>query len=270
MSHRKSIHTEIIGLRAWGRRVVAFAMLGLVIALHSTNAQTSSPARATPELESRAQLEAEAKKAEAGNRKGEAWLLRQRLANGDFQEGDRIVIKLLSPAAMMGIVLQGMDTVTVRAGKVITLPQMDDLSLDGVLRSELTPRLSSHLAKYLKDSSVKAMPLVRLYVGGQVGRPMYIFTTLDVLISDVMMKAGGPLPSADLANVVVRRGGEIIWSAADVRTALSEGLSLERLHLQTGDEIFVDDIKKSFNWQNVAAYIGPILGLFYTFNRIFR
>src|SRR4051812_47861817 len=98
------------------------------------------------EFEGRAQLEAQAREAEAQHRTGEAWLLRNRLEKGDFQEGDRIVVILESTAA-----IQKSETLTVRSGKILQLRNMKELSLEGVLRSELTDRLQRHLAMYLKD-----------------------------------------------------------------------------------------------------------------------
>ena len=186
------------------------------------------------ELETRASLEAEAKTAEAQHRTSEAWLLRTRLQKGDFQDGDRIVVMLQGNPSMM-------DTIVVRAGRMLPLPRMADLPLEGVLRSELTSKLSSHLAKYLKDSTVRATPLVRLAVLGQVGRPGYYYTAADVLISDVIMKAGGPMPNADLNNMVIRRSGDVIWDAQATRTAVSDGLSLDRLHLRAGDELLLNE-----------------------------
>lgn len=213
-------------------------------------------------------LEAEAKKAEAAHRTQEAWLLKSRLQKGDFQDGDRIVVKLLGATMLLGS--NGNDTITVRAGKMLPLPQMADLPLEGVLRSELTDRLTTHLAKYLRDSSVRATPLLRLAVLGQVRNPNYYYTSADVLLSDLVIKAGGPNPNADVGKMIIRRGGETIWNAADTRTALADGLSLDRLHLRAGDELYVDDMKGSINWVQIAQYAGPIFGLLYYARNVFR
>ena len=209
----------------------------VVLALLSASragAQAGRLADLSRDLESRPSLEAEARTAEAQHRTSEAWLLRTRLQKGDFQDGDRIVVMLQGNPQMM-------DTVVVRAGRMLPLPRMADLPLEGVLRSELTARLTSHLAKYLRDSTVRATPLVRLAVLGQVGRPGYYYTAADVLISDVIMKAGGPSPNADLNNMVIRRSGDVIWDAQATRTALSDGLSLDRLHLRAGDELLLNE-----------------------------
>jgi protein involved in polysaccharide export with SLBB domain len=211
------------------RRALTQSVLALVLAVPCM-AQDSAAVQS--QFETRASLEAEQQQAEAQHRTSEAWLLKNRLQNGDFQEGDRIVLVVHSDPALS-------DTLTVRAGKVIQLPRMSDLPLQGVLRSELPKKMTDHLAEYLKDPSARVTPLVRIGVLGHVQRPGYYYTSADVLLSDAIMRAGGPGSDADMTNIVVRRGPDVIWSAADTRTALTDGLSLDRLHLRAGDEIQV-------------------------------
>lgn len=229
---------------------VAFACI--VGVGHAASAQVQS-GLASRGLEDRASLEAQAAEAEAQHRTAEAWLLRTRLQRGDFQDGDRIVVKLLGSVTFS-------DTITVRAGKMLPLPKLSDLPLEGVLRSELNARLSSHLAKYLRDSSAQATPLLRLAVLGAVKSPGYYYTSADVLLSDVIMKAGGPAPNADVQNTEIRRAGATIWSAQDTRTAMSDGLSLDRLHLRAGDEVQVPE-ERQINWSTIFQVSATVLGL---------
>lgn len=240
------------------RRSFGAALIGLTAVAPRAAAQSGLPG-ASSEMETRPMLEAEMRKAEAQHRTAEAWLLKTRLDKGDFQDGDRIVMKLLGPTQLLGAT--GNDTIIVRAGRMLPIPQMADMPLTGVLRSELTDRLTHHLAQYLRDSTVRATPLIRLAVLGQVRMPNYYYTSADVLLSDMVMKAGGPNPTADVNNMVIRRGGEVIWNAQDTRTALADGLSLDRLHLRAGDELYVDQTKGGVNWQQVLQIVGPIVGL---------
>ena len=245
-------------------RTTARLLLPALLALASAGRPAAGQSERAPEparnFETRAQLEAEARTAKQENRTGEAWLLRSRLKRGDFQEGDRIVVMLLGTTTFN-------DTISVRAGKLLALPRMGDVALDGVLRSELAARLSTHLARFLRDSTVRATPLVRLAVLGQVQRPGFYYTSADVLLSDMLMKAGGPAPSADLGKMTIRRGGETIWNAKDTRTAMSDGLSIERLHLRAGDEIYVAEQKRT-NWTSIAQIGISILGLAFALTRL--
>lgn len=236
------------------------ALAGLLAAGGLARGQAPRPADGPRELETRAELETEARTAEQQNRTGEAWLLRTRLERGDFQEGDRIVVKLLGSVTLD-------DTILVRVGKMLPLPRMGEVPLEGVLRSELNARLSSHLARFLRDSSVRAIPLVRLAVLGQVQRPGFYYTSADVLVSDILMKAGGPAGDADLNNVTIRRAGDIIWNAKDTRTAMTDGLSLERLHLRAGDELDVG-AQRHVNWLGIGQVVLSAAALVFTLTRL--
>ncbi|MEO8623056.1 MAG: SLBB domain-containing protein [bacterium] len=255
------------------RHALSVACIGIVGLTPSARAQSSIDPDPNSALETRSLLETEALKAEAQHRTAEAFLLRSRLKRGDFQDGDRVVVKILGSASVLPGVMPANDTLILRAGKVLLLGekgQMGELSLDGVLRSELNAKVSHHLAKYLTDSSVQTTPLIRLAVLGQVRSPNYYYTTVDVLLSDIIMKAGGPTSTADwLGNMWIRRGSETIWNQQDTRTAMADGISLERLHLRAGDELYVDDVKSGFSWTTVAQFLGPALGILYAFRRVF-
>jgi len=183
------------------------------------------------------------------------------LTKGDFQDGDRIVLQIEGFAIMTKA-----DTVMVRAGKTLELPRMSDVTLEGVLRSELTARLTEHLAQYLREPIVRATPLVRVALLGAVQRPGYVYTAADIPLSDVIMKAGGPAGNADIARVTVRRGDQTIWEAKDIRTALADGLSLDRLHLRAGDEIHVGQ-KRQIPWLALATAGTSIFAILFSLLR---
>ena len=86
--------------------------------------------------------------------RADAALLRTRLTEGDFQVGDRIMLVVEGEQALS-------DTFAVRDGRVLRLPTIGDVSLAGVLRSELEPHLLATMAKYLRDPVVRARSLIR-------------------------------------------------------------------------------------------------------------
>lgn len=219
-------------------------------------------------FETRADLEAQAREAEAQHRTGEAWLLRNRLKQGDFQEGDRILFSLGAGNALIDMPgRNGVDTLVVRTGKVIQFPHMDDLSLDGVLRSELSDRVTAHLAKYIRDPVVHVSPLLRIAVLGHVTRNGYLYTSADALLTDVIMQAGGPTADGDLQKVTVRRGTDVIWNADDIRTAMADGLTLDRLHLRAGDQIEVGG-RQQFSWLTAVQVSALVATLALTLIRL--
>lgn len=241
----------------------SFLLASLLLGANAAavGAQTALPAPVrTSEFETRAQLEAAATVAESKHRTSEAWLLRSRLRNGDFQEGDRIVVVLENNPRV--------DTVSVRAGKVIQFIGMADLSLDGVLRSELNDTMRRHLARYLKNPDVRSTPLLPIAVLGGVGAPGFYYAPADAVLRDVIMQAGGPR-QGNLSRTVVRRGSETIWKKEDVRIALADGLSLDRLHLRAGDEVFVPTDDGS-RWRTVLTTLSASTGLIFLLVQVFR
>jgi len=205
------------------------------------------------QFETREHLQAQAALAEKQGRSSEAWLLRARLERGDFQEGDRIIVMLAGTTPTR-------DTLQVRSGKMIQFPQLGELSLDGVLRSELTEAVRVYLARYLTSPSVRAIPLLPIAVLGNVGAPGYYYTPADVVLRDVIMRAGGPGPAADLAKAVIRRGGTVIWKAKEVQVALADGLSLDALHLRAGDEVYVPQRRRA-DTQTIIAILSTGVAL---------
>lgn len=250
---------KMISNKRWQRIVVAILALGLSIPTLG-RAQTRPPSDDTHKFESRGELERQANAAEAEGRALEARLIRHRLGAGDFQEGDRILVSVRGPAGFS-------DTLTVRSGKQLELLRLPPLSLEGVLRSELLPRLTTHLTQYVREPVVSARPLFRLGILGQVVRPGYYYTSADLPLSDVLMAAGGPSSQADLAKVSVRRGTQVILDARGTRAALTAGRSMDMLHMQAGDEIQVGQ-QRQFNWPFIVSSATGIIGvLFALFHR---
>jgi protein involved in polysaccharide export with SLBB domain len=205
---------------------------------------------------SRAELEAFASEAEMiasqpgvsaqarRDKLAEASAIRQRLSGGDFQVGDRIFLRITGdPSA------PPQDTVTVRTGAVIQVnQQIGEISLRGVLRSELGPHMQREISRFIRGVTVQAVPVVRLGVFGPVGRPGFYDFSSEVLISEAIMKAGGPMQTADTHNMTIRRGTTETWSRQAVDIALQEGISIEQLGLRNGDEMQIGD-NSSNRWQ---------------------
>ena len=193
--------------------------------LEAVAERTESAALATTDAANRARLMAE------------AHTLRLRLTEGDFQVGDRIVIRVTGDSTLS-------DTLTVRSGLVLPLGQYGDVSLRGVLRQDLLQHLTTALARYIREPRVQALTLVRVAVIGAVARPGYYHIAGDALMTDLVMLAGGPSSEGDLARISVRRNaGELIADDA-VRTAVASGRTVADLGLRAGDEIVVGERKR--------------------------
>ena len=259
-------------------RLLTVALLfTFFVAPRPTSAQTLASARQLPEAETRQQLLAAIGDAEREHRDSEAWLLRSRLKQGDFQVGDRIVLSIVIPGLSAAeweqeIALRlnpgvrpggGDDTVIVRAGKllqIMKLRNVPDFSLDGVLRSELNDTLTVYLSKYVRKPIVRAVPLLRVGVIGSVTHPGWYSTPADAVLSDVIMQAGGVGPEADIARTSVRRDGIEIWKPADIRHALSNGMSLDQLHLRAGDEVMIGE-RRQWSLMNTIQVVAALVGI---------
>jgi hypothetical protein len=205
------------------------------------------------DFESRAGLEAQAKEAQAKGDTANAFLINYRLKQGDFRAGDRVVVKIEGSAGFS-------DTLVVRSGKVLPIPQMGELPLDGVLRSEISPLLKAHVAKYLRDPVVQVTPLVRVGVLGSVGKPGFYYTAADLPLSDVLMTAGGPTNDADVGKISIKRDGAEIIDNENSSAALAKGMSLDMMHVEAGDEISVGR-QRNFSWGVIVPTVTGILGL---------
>lgn len=210
--------------------------VGLLIALAllpGTRLWAQKAAPPPPRVEAtRAELEAIAAHPPKGMSAADRSAVEARLANGDFAVGDRILIQVLGDTTYS-------DTFTVRTGRVLTLPSLPPLSLEGVLRSESDSVIAAFLGRYIRDPQLTVTPLIRLGVLGGVVRPGYYDVDAQSLISEVIMNAGGMGAFGDMSRSKVMRGNEEVLSPKAVNTATSNGSTLDLLNLQSGDNFNV-------------------------------
>lgn len=185
-------------------------------------------------------IEADARSSQASREKAgaEAQLVRQRLLEGDLRPGDRIALMVDGFAELT-------DTFSVGANRSIVLPQIGELPVAGVLRSELQSHLTEHISRFINNPVVHAGSLIRLQVLGAVTRPGFYSVGSDVLIGDALMAAGGPLATADLDEITIERADEEIWSGEQMREAVVAGRTLDQLSIRAGDRLIVPEQRGS-------------------------
>ena len=76
-------------------------------------------------------------------------------------------------------------------------------------------------------------------------------------------------PTADLNRITIRREGKVIWKPKDVRTALNDGLSVDRLHLRAGDEITVGG-GRGFGIGSVLPFVTTGLTLYLAYTQTMK
>lgn len=183
-------------------------------------------------MATRAELEALAAGKSGRVSDQEIKVIRDRLAHGDLQPGDRIALRVLGEQALT-------DTFTVKPTGGILLPNLGEVPLQGVLRSELNDRLRREIGRFVRNPQLEATALVRVSMLGAVGKPGFYNLPADVLATDAIMAAGGPAKNGDLSKTEIRRGGLLVASKEETGQALQGGASLDQLNVQSGDEITI-------------------------------
>ena len=225
-------------------------LLAAALVLHGGDSAVAQGYETMQPMATRADLTAMADRLSRGSESDRARAadLRTRLREGDFHAGDRVRL------VVDGSVTQD-DTLPVIAGSKIRVKEIGEISLAGVLRSELQGHMAKELGRYIKEVRVQATPLVRLSILGPVGKPGFFYMPSDIAVTDAIMRAGGPGGNADLNRSVIRRNTKELYDSRNTRRALNEGLTLDQLSLRDGDSIEVGE-KTGSNWQKIASIIG--------------
>lgn len=184
----------------------------------------------------------------------DAALVEQRLREGDFQVGDRVILEVEGEEEVS-------DTLVVRSGQRLVIPVIGELSVAGVLRSEIEEYLTEELGRFIQDPLVRAHSLIRVSLTGEVGSPGFYAVPPDYLITDLLMLAGGPTQQAGLQELRVERGSERIWDGESFENAVMEGRTLDQLNLRAGDRIVVPE-ERNVDWWRIASFVvGPAVSI---------
>ena len=149
-----------------------------------------------------------------------------------FQLGDKVLLMVEGDTTLS-------DTFTVVAGPALRLPVIGDIALAGVTRSGVEPYLREQLQRYLKHPVVHAHALIRLAIVGDVARPGFYAVPADLVLSDVLMAAGGPSKDAKVDKLRIQREDAELWSGNKLQAAIARGATVDQLGLRAGDRIVV-------------------------------
>src|ERR1043166_4885192 len=149
-----------------------------------------------------------------------------------FQVGDRVLLHVEGDSALS-------DTFTVVAGPAIRLPDIGEISLAGVRRTDLESHLQHELSRYIKDAVVQARALIRVSVVGEVTRPGFYAVPVDLVLPDALMLAGGATQLARVDRLSIVRGSSPLWGGERLQAAIAHGATLDQLGVKAGDRIQV-------------------------------
>ena len=183
----------------------------------------------------------------------EAAAVRDRLKTGDFQVGDRILLRVEGEQELS-------DTFTVGSDRALALPVVGSVSLEGVLHSELETYLKGAIGKFVRDPIVHARSLIRVAILGEVNHPGYYTLSTQTLVTDALMFAGGPTHEAKLKGLRILRGDERVWEGAALEQAMTAGRTFDQLSLVAGDRIEVPKNGSFLNY-NTVTVLSLLIGL---------
>lgn len=147
-----------------------------------------------------------------------------------FQVGDRVLLHVEGDSVLS-------DTFTVVTGPALRLPEIGEISLEGVPRTEIEAHLTKELGRFLKDPVVEARALIRVSVLGEVVRPGYYAVPVDLVLADALMVAGGATTDARVEQLKIMRGSAALWSGNRLQSEIARGATLEQLGMRAGDRI---------------------------------
>ena len=176
-------------------------------------------------LATREELQAALSSAGASN---VALQIKSRLSEGDFRRGDRIALMVQAESTLT-------DTFTVGSGQELILPPPTTgaLSLKGVLRSELQTKMTEYIGRFKNNPIVRAQPLIRIAVQGEVTRGGVYAVPADAQLADALMAAGGTTQFAQENKVTIARNGKAFWQGTAFDT------DLDVIGVRDGDQIVV-------------------------------
>lgn len=252
------------------RRVAALACLlaSAAVPMQKTHAQSiSAGANSTSLRATRTELATELASVQStissGSLKGDkrdaamakAKDIEARLTNGDFRVGDRFIYTLTMDSVRS-------DTTSVRDGLTVSILALPDLSVKGVLRSELDDVLNAHISKYFRNARIRTVTLIQVSILGAVSRPGYYWSSPDRPISELIMMAGGPVTDANLRELEVKRSNKVVLKSKDSRKAMEESRTLEQVDIRSGDEVRIP-MKRKINWGQVIQLAFVLSSLFF-------
>jgi len=238
------------------RRPSAGALVALLLCAGSAGAQELPDSVAARLLATRADLEAAAQRLERDGGPGALLArVRARLADGDFAPGDRVLLEVRDEPALS-------DTFEVGPARELTLPSptVGTLSLRGVLRSEFEPRVTEYLGQFLQRPVVRARPLLRLSIQGEVVRAGFYGVPADAVLADALMAAGGTTKDADMRKMRIERDGEAVWKGRPLQDAVASGRTLDQAFLRDGDQIVIAK-RKSGGFEGNLRFLWIVVSL---------
>lgn len=196
-------------------------------------------------------------------KQSQADAIRERLAEGDLRVGDLIRMDVAEVSTFS-------NTYMVSPSRTIALPGSTEISVAGILRSELEAHLTSQLKKLVRDPTVRVIPTIRLSIFGAVGKPGFVNAPATLLLSDVIQQlASGPANDVRWEKSKIMRGEKVVVDGPEFREAVNTATTIDQLNLQAGDVIQVAAKPTGGTLARVLATLGGLTSVIWLGVQIF-
>jgi len=119
----------------------------------------------------------------------------------------------------------------------ISLPYLGKIVAANVNVDSLKTEIYNKYSSLYKNPELTILPLVKVNIFGEVKNPGFYYVTGSDKLSDLIAKAGGTTPDADLSDIHITRNGKDI--NINGKQVIENGSKLEDIGLQSGDQIDV-------------------------------
>ena len=174
----------------------------------------------------------------------------QRLLQGDFRAGEVVGLEVRGQPQWSG-------SFTVQPDQTLVLPGVPPIDMNNVLYSEAEEVIYAGLSTVLRDPQIEIDTQMRVGVVGEVAAPGYYDVSGSMLVSDVLMLAGGPTSRAATEKIRVRRFGNTVLQGPELT---APGLTLDDLGIRPGDSIEMPSTEgKYLLLRNIGIALGIVL-----------
>lgn len=171
----------------------------------------------------------------------------------EFLAGDAIRVDI---PADTGSVLKGVYPID--GSGMADLPIAGRVVVAGKNRQNIEQYLAGLWAPYLKDTHVKAIPVIRVAIMGNVQNPGYYYPSPDAVIYDAINLAGGPVLPYKLEKTAHLRGGRELNDG--LIESISKSMTLREAGIVSGDQILVP-IPERITLKEAIPLIGTTLAI---------
>ncbi len=136
----------------------------------------------------------------------------------------------------------------------VSLPYLGKIKAADRNIDSLKQEIYEKYSNLYRDPELTILPLIRVNVFGEVNKPGYYYVTGTDKLADVIAKASGPTPQADLGSITITRNGKEL--DVDGEKIIEKGNKLDDIGLQSGDQIYVG--RKWFSGPTQAIVIASL------------